>query len=87
MRFLLYLLYFGGAVVWLLCAYGDLVDERTSAEGGDDDEACADSEARARKLQQKALRVVGFPLWFCWVVFWGARELRKLLRELSGRAS
>jgi hypothetical protein len=86
-KFLLYFLYFGGAIVWLLCAYGDLVDERTSAESGDDETADADPEARARKLQQKALRVVGFPLWFCWIGYWAARELRRLLRELSGRPS
>jgi hypothetical protein len=84
-RFSLYLLYFVGALVWLVGSYGALVDERTSAEGGDDDEACADPEARARKLQQRALRVVGFPLWFVWVFYWGAGELRRLLRELSGR--
>lgn len=86
MRFMLYFVYFGGAVAWLYVTYCNLLDERTCEDGGDDEGEGAGAEARARRLQQKALRVVGFPLWFCWVAYWVAGELRRLLREISGRS-
>lgn len=70
-------LYAVGMVFWVIYNYILLHDLRTEI-------VVADEESLAKRRRSLARRIVGSPLWPCWVVPWMAREVVRLAREAFG---